>query len=160
MGAPRASLLPGMSPASTTLNTPRASDTNMMAGRKRRLSTPSAQVEQPVRAKVFLENKDYPNGTILEVPKPDFDGNEYLPVIYPTHPKPQLTARTLGSLSCGIAIERYGCLQKCRNKGTCIHFQFVLGVKRTPDGLICAKCSKEGTDEIVSSPHEPAACNH
>lgn len=153
----RTTVSPGSGIGSAMQNTPRAYNTNAVAGRKRRLSTPSAEVDAPIQAKAYVQSIEYPGGRTVEVPKPDYENGLYMPAVRPVHPMPELTAQTLGMLSCGIAIERYSCVQKCRNKGTCIHFQFVLCVKRTPDGLICAKCSQECTEEIVGRLHNPPA---
>lgn len=159
MGTPRASFNPGPSPGATTVSMPHEPSTPMMAGKKRRLSTPSPEADESAHAKIFLQNHEHPNGTTLEVPNPDFDSGLYMPVVRPVHPEPSLTARTLSILAPGITIERYSCLQRCRNKGTCLHFHFVLGAKRTPDGLICAKCSKQRAEEIVSLRHTHAIYN-
>jgi hypothetical protein len=84
----------------------------------------------------------------LPSPLPPFltPPNIYLPAIRPIHPNPALTASSLHALAPGILIERYACAQdpdtKCKNKGTCVHYYFVLGARRTPDGLVCRLCKE------------------
>ena len=132
--------------------TPRVST---MAGQKRRLSSPPPSDAAANRVKVYLTNNDFPQGTVVEVPAPDLPSGLYMPAVRPVHPNPALTTQTLNIMQPGITFERYRCAKKCRNQGTCVHYHFVLGARRTADGLICAKCSQLGTEETVSTPHPP-----
>lgn len=91
-------------------------------GQKRHFSSPTAEFMEFGGAKVFVQNNDFPEGVVLEVFKPAFMKDLYMPRLRPCHPKPELTAEALKLVDHKIFVERYACNQKCRNKGVCVHF--------------------------------------
>ncbi|KPI45159.1 uncharacterized protein AB675_2813 [Cyphellophora attinorum] len=116
------------------------------------LPRPTASVS--LHAKAHIRKLDDEAGTTYLVPALE-SAIHKLPngtkVYHPFHASPQatlfhlrspaLTSQALDIMLPDILYQQFSCKQKCRNRGTCTHYLFILGARRTPDGLICRKCA-------------------
>jgi len=53
---------------------------------------------------------------------------------------PVLVRSALSSMKPTIVYAQYDCDARCRSRGICVHFSFLLGCRQVPDGLICPSC--------------------
>lgn len=53
---------------------------------------------------------------------------------------PELVRSALSSMKPMIVYAQYQCDARCRSRGICVHFSFLLGCRQVPDGLICLSC--------------------
>lgn len=60
---------------------------------------------------------------------------------------PSRLQSTLQSLQPIVLFISYDCLNGCRSRGICLHFQFLLCGRSGPDGLICHMCRDGGREE-------------
>jgi len=54
--------------------------------------------------------------------------------------EPELVRSTLKMMNAMIVYAQYECVDECRSRGICVHFSFLLGCRKAPDGLICPSC--------------------
>lgn len=86
----------------------------------------------------YIRSQEHPHGTTHQDWKPE-NIKLALPII--RRPKfPEVTQTSLRTLQPCIMFVAYSCKTQCRSMGICVHYQFVLGAKRCPDGLICDRC--------------------
>src|SRR5947209_3161280 len=82
----------------------------------------------------FIKNSEFPQGQLFHVLKPEHISTASLEVIQ--RPKvPEKRQAVLQLLEPCTLFVQYPCLQNCRSLGTCVHYQFVAGCRRCPDGL-------------------------
>lgn len=55
-------------------------------------------------------------------------------------PEPSRVQAVLSMLKPNIVYNRYMCPERCRSRGICVHYSYVLGGRYAPDGLICNSC--------------------
>jgi hypothetical protein len=94
----------------------------------------------------YLVNINSPRGQYWQTEAPGSVTSILHPLRKPR--APALAAATLGLLQPWVFFVQYGCDQRCRSMGICIHFQFVLGAQRCPDGLICRICKNSGLQKV------------
>lgn len=99
------------------------------------------------RVMIYIINDDYPNGQHWHVPKPRNVGLRVPSLTKP--PFPSITQASLTAAKPAVFFVEFACDKHCRTLGICVHYQFVLGSKKTPDGLICDMC-KGKADQVVS----------
>lgn len=80
---------------------------------------------------------DLPDNLTLQLPK----------LIQPLNPEQRKA--TLMTLTPMIVYAEFTCPDVCRTRGICVHFSFVLGCKKAPDGLICQICQNAGNEKAA-----------
>lgn len=80
---------------------------------------------------------DLPDNLTLQLPR----------VVQP--PDPEQLQATLLTMKPMIVYAEFLCPDVCRTRGICVHFSFVLGCKKAPDGLICQVCRAKGDEKAV-----------
>jgi hypothetical protein len=98
------------------------------------------------RAWFYLINDEYPHGQLFHAPKPASISFEPSAVKKPAFPL--ITQKTIETLQPAVFFVHFDCTKNCRSQGICVHYQFVIGSKRCPDGLICERC-KYSVDQQV-----------
>ena len=63
-----------------------------------------------------------------------------------TPSNPELVQSTLKLMKSMIVYALFECDDGCRSRGMCVHFSFLLGCRRVPDGLICPRCQETRTE--------------
>jgi hypothetical protein len=98
------------------------------------------------RVMFWVQNDDHVRGSHVHTPKPkdiSFD-----PPRITKPPFPAVTQASLRIMLPGIFHVEFDCEKHCRSAGICVHFQFVIGAKRCPDGLVCPRC-RQAKEEVV-----------
>ncbi|OCT49332.1 hypothetical protein CLCR_05085 [Cladophialophora carrionii] len=90
-------------------------------------------------ASFFLRNADYPQGEVFHIIRPDHISSAP-PGAIKRPQSPEMRQAALQVLEPCIFFVQFPCRQSCRNLGICIHYQFVGGCRRLPDGLQCPVC--------------------
>ena len=96
----------------------------------------------------YIQNSDIPDGAIYHMNEPLNEIPTDPPVALRRPNDPVKRTFTLKILEPCIFYVQFPCDQNCRSMGICIHFQFVIGAKKCPDGLRCDICVKEGVEEV------------
>ena len=104
-------------------------------------------------AAFFIRNVDYPQGQIFHAAQPEDIPTE--PPAVMTRPKfPEKRQLSLRMLETCILFVQYPCRQKCRSLGICIHYQFVAGTRKCPDGLRCPACLQINFEQVWNPLYE------
>jgi hypothetical protein len=105
-------------------------------------------------ATFYIHSALHCSGQFFHVNKPADIPNT--PPVAIKRPKfPEMRQLSMRMLTPCIFYVQYPCEQKCRNLGICIHYQFVVGCKKCPDGLRCEVCVGSGVEEVGSYPLSP-----
>lgn len=114
-------------------------------------STPRQTVQQDTEiAAFYVHNCDFPQGKIFHTPKPD-DISMSPPVVIRRPAFPEMRKLTMQILMPCIFYVQFPCSQKCRTMGICIHYQFVVGCRKCPDGLRCPVCVRSKVEQVWES---------
>lgn len=98
-------------------------------------------------ATFYIHSALHRSGQFFHVNKPADIPNT--PPVAIKRPKfPEMRQLSMRMLTPCILYVQYPCEQKCRNLGICIHYQFVVGCKKCPDGLRCELCVGSGVEEV------------
>lgn len=102
---------------------------------------------QANNAAVFLQSDDYPQGRVIYLPRPpDISPSAPLEIRRPRFPEKRKRALQMMD-ACQLYVQ-FPCVQKCRSLGICVHYQFIAGCRRCPDGLICRICMGRNCDMV------------
>ncbi|KIV85804.1 hypothetical protein PV11_01461 [Exophiala sideris] len=103
-------------------------------------NTPNNQAPSDLIA-FFTHSTEHPQGQIFFAVKPAAnEHNSTSPLKLKRPVDPLKTRQSLEALTPCTFYVQYPCKTKCRSLGICIHYQFVIGCRRCPDGLRCARC--------------------
>ena len=110
---------------------------------------PPSQYNVVLKERVMFHviNDEYARGMHLHAPKPKAISFEPPRVRIPAFPN--VTQTSLRVMQPGIFFVEYDCDKHCRSLGICVHYQFVIGSKKCPDGLVCQRC-KQGVEQLAS----------
>lgn len=98
----------------------------------------------------FHTSRDCPRGTFLRTFKPpSMVTLSNRPIAPPNNPIQIQTS--LIRLPPRVLFVQFPCEEQCRTLGICVHFQFLIGTRRCPDGLICEECSYPSTPQTVGN---------
>ena len=101
-------------------------------------------------AAFFIHNSEHPRGRIFHTVKPaDIPIKPPIKVKRPTFP--EMRRMSMQMLVPCIFFVQYPCIQRCRTMGICIHYQFVVGCRKCPDGLRCSICLQRNVEEVRGS---------
>ncbi|OAP63519.1 hypothetical protein AYL99_02746 [Fonsecaea erecta] len=101
-------------------------------------------------AAFFVRSLDHPQGQLFQMVKPE-DISSAPPVVVKRPPKPEVRQISLQMLAPCVFFVQYPCQQKCRSLGICVHYQFVIGCRKCPDGLRCSACVQSKTEEAIQA---------
>jgi hypothetical protein len=105
---------------------------------------------QPLTQSVFfLQNIDFQHGILLQTKTPSSVTSTLHPLRRPR--LMEVTKAILNLMQPCVLFVQFPCKRKCRSMGICIHFQFVIGTQRCPDGLICGRCMDEAPKKVRTS---------
>ena len=109
----------------------------------------SSQYNVVLKERVMFHviNDEHARGMHFHAPKPKAISFEPPAIRIPAFPG--ATQTSLKVMQPGIFFVEYDCDKHCRSLGICVHYQFVIGSKKCPDGLVCQRC-KQGVDQLVS----------
>ena len=101
-------------------------------------------------ATFYIHSIFHRSGQLFHIDQPaDIPTTPPVAIKRPQYPeRRQLSMRMLTPC---ILYVQYPCEQKCRNLGICIHYQFVVGCRKCPDGLRCEICVASGVEEVSAS---------
>lgn len=102
-------------------------------------------------ATFYIHSIFHRSGQLFHIDQPaDIPTTPPVTIKRPQYPeRRQLSMRML--TPCVLYVQ-YPCEQKCRNLGICIHYQFVVGCRKCPDGLRCVVCVASGVEEVSAPP--------
>lgn len=105
-------------------------------------------------ATFYIHSIFHRTGQLFHVDQPaDIPTTPPVTIKRPQYPeRRQLSMRML--TPCVLYVQ-YPCEQKCRNLGICIHYQFVVGCRKCPDGLRCEVCVASGVEEVSALAYLP-----
>ena len=108
---------------------------------------PQEQTTSTESVAFFIRNSDHPEGRLFHADKP-----EHITFDPPTAIKrpafPEKRQAALQMLDPGTLFVQYPCQEKCRSLGICVHFQFIAGCQKCPDGLRCPLCMQSRMEEV------------
>ena len=96
---------------------------------------------------LFIKNSELPEGELFSVVTPEHITSA-APGGIKRPPYPEARQAALQMLEPCVFFVQYPCPQGCRSLGICIHYQFVAGCRRCPDGLWCPACV-QNVEEVV-----------
>ncbi|OQV09113.1 hypothetical protein CLAIMM_13280 [Cladophialophora immunda] len=105
---------------------------------------------QPQVAAFFIRSVDYPQGQIFHMFKPE-DISFAPPVVIRRPPLAEARQVSLQMVVPCVFFVQYPCRQKCRSLGICVHYQFVVGCRKCPDGLRCSTCVQSHVEEAIQA---------
>ncbi|KIX98714.1 uncharacterized protein Z520_05175 [Fonsecaea multimorphosa CBS 102226] len=108
------------------------------------------QEQQPQTAAFFIRSLDHPQGQLFYMAKPE-DVSSAPPVVIRRPPLPEVRQISLQMLVPCVFFVQYPCRQKCRSLGICVHYQFVIGCRKCPDGLRCPDCVQSKVEEAIQA---------
>lgn len=104
-------------------------------------------LQEPMRAAFYIRSSEHPKGQIFNVNRP-VEISMLPPVPIKRPALPEMRERTLQMLAPCTFFVQYPCQQKCRTMGLCIHYQFVVGCRKCPDGLRCSLCIQSNVEQV------------
>jgi len=108
---------------------------------------------QPLTQSVFfLQSIDFQHGIFLQTKAPSSVTSTLHPLRRPR--LLEVTKAILNLMQPCVLFVQFPCEKKCRSMGICIHFQFVIGTQRCPDGLICDRCMAGVPQKVRTSVQE------
>ncbi len=109
---------------------------------------PASQYNVVLKERVMFHviNDEHVRGMHFHAPKPK--AIPFEPPIVRIPAFPNITQTSLKAMQPGVFFVEYGCDKHCRSLGICVHYQFVIGGKKCPDGLVCQSC-KQGVEHVV-----------
>ncbi|EXJ78339.1 hypothetical protein A1O3_09500 [Capronia epimyces CBS 606.96] len=111
---------------------------------------PRSILEEPTTAAFFIRSSEYPRGQIFHVDKP-VEISMLPPVAVRRPAFPEIRKRSMEMLTPCTFFVQYACQQKCRTMGICIHYQFVVGCRKCPDGLRCSLCAQSSVEQAIQA---------
>jgi hypothetical protein len=118
---------------------------NIMLRQPCRMEQSASAIPEPV---VFVKNQNHPAGLSYVGRVPGYIDRRPPTIKPPLFPDARVTS--LNAMSPCILFVQFGCAEGCRSFGICVHYQFVLGCKRCPDGLVCDVC-RGGQEQAVAA---------
>ncbi|OAL37406.1 hypothetical protein AYO20_03255 [Fonsecaea nubica] len=110
-----------------------------------------AAIQQlPRTAAFFIRSLDHPQGQVFHMVKPE-DISFTPPVVLRRPPLPEARQISLQMVVPCIFFVQYPCRQKCRSLGICVHYQFVIGCRKCPDGLRCSTCVQSNVEQAIQA---------
>ena len=109
---------------------------------------PRSQYNVVLKERVMFHviSDEHERGMHFHAPKPE--GISFEPPAVTKPAFPTVTQTSLKVMQPGIFFVEYDCDKHCRSLGICVHYQFVIGSKKCPDGLMCEVC-KQGVEQLV-----------
>ncbi|KAI1618508.1 hypothetical protein EDD37DRAFT_606437 [Exophiala viscosa] len=114
-------------------------------------STTTRNNQSPDLSAFFIHSTEHPQGQIFFATKPAAsERNSISPLRVKRPIDPTKTKHSLEALTPCTLFVQYRCKTKCRSLGICVHYQFVIGCRRCPDGLRCPRCmASPGSQEAI-----------
>lgn len=95
----------------------------------------------------FIQSSEYPRGNFFRTVKPD-DISTLPPIAVRPPAFPEMRKHSLQTLKPCVFFVQFPCRQMCRSMGICIHYQFVVGCRKCPDGLRCPICVESNVEQV------------
>ena len=106
-------------------------------------------IEEPPDPVVFVKSLEYPEGLQFRGTIPSNISRDPPKIKLPA--LPDVRASSLRLIHPSILFVQFSCPERCRSHGICVHYQFVLGCRRCPDGLVCDTCCNAGTEKAIAA---------
>jgi hypothetical protein len=133
------------------------------------LNGPRPTITQPLNPEnltaFFIHSTEHPQGQIFFAVQPAATATAHRSSTAPEFEvrrpaDPTKTQQSLAMLTPCTLYVQYPCKTKCRSLGICVHYQFVIGCRRCPDGLRCARCAVSDVQEVCVSRPNVICCCH
>ena len=104
-------------------------------------------IESAPEPVVFVKSLEYPAGLEFRGVVPSHINRDPSKIRLPT--LPEVRVSSLRIIQPCILFVQFSCPERCRSYGICTHYQFVLGCRRCPDGLLCDCCHDASMEDAI-----------